>query len=442
MMPGLPGPKSAPKDKWSAAGHIRWGLIISVLLVVGMGGWGATAKLAGAVISTGQLRVENQRQVVQHPDGGVVGKIHVQDGDVVSEGDVLIELDGKALASELAVLESQLFEIIARRGRLVAEQTNKEQVVFDAELLDVAKVRPEVQSLIDGQMNMFRARIESMTNEMAVLQEQRAQLKDQIAGSDGQAAALTHQAELIEQELVGQRQLLKQGLAQAARVLSLEREAARLAGERGQMLAQTAQLKGRIAEVEIEMLRLHSKRREEAITEQRELGFRELELKEQRIALREKLSRLDIRAPRPGVIYGMTVHALKSVIRAAEPIVYVVPNDTSLIVDIQLDPIHIDEVLPGQDTTLRFSAFSSRTTPELDGRITRISADAFLEERTGRSFYRAEAVLADGEIEKLKGQKLVAGMPVEVFIQTGERTPLNYLMKPLTDYFNKALREH
>jgi HlyD family secretion protein len=428
-------------DGWGAGGYIRFGIVCVALLAVGLGGWGATAKLKGAIISSGHLRVESQRQVVQHPDGGVVGEILVREGDVVSAGDVLIRLDGTTLQSELTVMESQLYELMARRGRLVAEQTDRETIVFDPELLEVAKTRPEVRNLIDGQQALFDARLRTMQREVEVMQERQTQISEQISGSTAEIGALERQSELIEQELVGQRALLAKGLAQASRVLSLEREASRLEGQRGQMVAQTAQLKGQISEMEIELLRLGASRREEAITTLRDLGFKELELKERRIALIEQLSRLDVRAPLAGIILDMAVYALKSVVRAADPILYIVPSDSALVVDAQVDPIDIDSVRSGQEAVLTFSAFNTRTTPQLFGTVSKISPDAFVDEQTKRSYYRAEVVLREGELEKLKGQELVAGMPVEVFIQTGERTPLNYMLKPITDYFNRALRE-
>jgi HlyD family secretion protein len=432
--------KSA-SDGWGAGGYIRFGLICVVLLGVGLGGWGATAKLKGAVISSGKLRVESQRQVVQHPDGGVVGKIFVREGDVVDAGEVLIQLDGTTLQSELSVMESQLFELMARRGRLTAEQTDKDSIVFDRELLAAAENNSEVRALIDGQQALFVARLRTMEREIEVMQERQDQIREQIGGSSAEIEALRRQSELIEQELVGQRQLLKKGLAQASRVLSLEREAARLEGQRGQMVAQTAQLKGQISEMEIELLRLGATRREEAITTMRDLGFRELELKERRIALIEQLSRLDVRAPLAGIVLDMAVFALKSVVRPAEPILYIVPSNSALVVDAQVDPIHIDSVRSGQEAVLTFSAFNTRTTPQLFGTVSKVSPDAFVDEQTKRSFYRVEVMLQEGELAKLKGQELVAGMPVEVFIQTGERTPLNYLLKPITDYFNRAIRE-
>jgi HlyD family secretion protein len=428
-------------NRWSGQRYKIAGLAAVALLVGGIGTWAATAELSGAVISFGQLRVEAQRQVVQHPDGGVVGEILVKEGDLVEAGQTLIRLDPTTLNSELAVLESQLFEIMARRGRLTAEQIGAEEIEFDPELLEAAATRPEVQSLIEGQRRLFAARAETLSGEFTLLGERQTQIAEQIVGTEAQRDAFTRQSQLIEEELVGQRRLFEQGLAQAQRVLALEREAARLEGERGELVARAAQLKAQISELGIERLRLETRRREEAITQLRDLGFRELELKERRIAIREQLDRLEVRAPRAGVVYELSVFAIKAVIRPAEPILYIVPTDESLVIDVQVDPIHIDEVFTGQDVVIRFSAFNSRTTPELFGRMTRVSPDAHFEEATGRSYYRAEATLGEGELERLEGQELMAGMPVEVYIQTGARTPIVYLMKPLTDYFNRAMRE-
>ncbi|MCH8168419.1 MAG: HlyD family type I secretion periplasmic adaptor subunit [Proteobacteria bacterium] len=439
MIGGAAG-KPAP-DGWGAGGYIRFGIFCVALLAGGLGGWAATAKLKGAVISSGHLRVESQRQVVQHLDGGIVGEILVREGDLVAAGEVLIRLDGTTLRSELAVLESQLYELMARRGRLTAEQTDSESIAFDAELLAAAGTNPEVRALADGQQLLFEARLRTMAREIEVMRERQVQIREQITGSVAEIGSLERQSELIAEELVGQRTLLAKGLAKASQVLALDREAARLEGQRGQVVARAAQLKGQISELEIELLRLGAARREEAITKLRDLGFKELELKERRIALSERLSRLAVRAPLAGVVLDMTVFALKSVVRAAEPMLYIVPSDSALVVDARIDPIDIDSVRAGQDAVLRFSAFNTRTTPELFGIVSKVSPDAFIDETTKRSYYRAEVLLKEGELLKLDGQELVAGMPVEVFIQTGERTPINYLLKPITDYFNRAMRE-
>jgi HlyD family secretion protein len=389
----------------------------------------------------GQLRVETNRQVVEHPDGGVVGEILVRDGDTVAAGDVLLRLDATLLRSELAALESQLYEMIARRGRLEAAQVDADAIEFDPELVQAAATSPEVEKLIEGQRVLFHAKRESTAKELEVLNEKILQLREQIGGAEAEIAALTRQSELIAKELADQQQLLAKGLAQASRVLALEREQSRLEGESGQLKARVAQLKGEISEIEIERLRKTATNREEAITELRELGFRELELKEKRLALRERLSRLDLRAPRPGVVHDMTVHALQSVVRPAEPVLYIVPSDTELVVDARIEPVQIDQIHRGQEAVLRFSAFNARTTPEIFGVVETVAPDIVEDERTQQAYYRAEISPKEGELAKLNEQELLPGMPVEIYIRTGERTPLNYMVKPIADYFNRAMRE-
>ncbi len=428
-------------DGWGARGHIRIGLVFVALLVGGLGGWAMTAKLQGAVIAVGQLQVETRRQVVQHPDGGVVGEILVREGDLVKGGDVLIRLDGTTLISELVVLEGQLYELMARRARLSAEQNGAYDIVFDEELVAAAEADRDIKALMDGQRALFEARRRTLTREFEIIGERKVQIREQITGVEAEIAALVQQKDLIGEQLASQQILLDQGLAQASRVLALRREAARLEGERGQLVAQAASLKGQGAELDAEGLRLEAARREEAITTLRDLGFRELEMKQRRIALQERRSRLDIRAPMGGVVLDMTVHALKSVIRSAEPVLYIVPSDSTLVVDARIDPIHIDVVHAGQEAVLRFSAFNTRTTPEVLGIVAKLSPDAMVDEKTQQPLYRAQVLMKAGELVKLKGHELIAGMPVEVYIQTGVRTPINYLLKPITDYFNRAMRE-
>ncbi|MEM1298919.1 MAG: HlyD family type I secretion periplasmic adaptor subunit [Pseudomonadota bacterium] len=442
QLPGDGG--SAAQDKeagWNAGSFIRFGMICVLVLGCGFGGWAATASLAGAVVATGQLRVEANKQVVQHPDGGVVEEILVREGDRVAAGQVLIRLDSTTLQSELAGLESQLFEIIARRGRLEAVQLGLGAIEFDPELLEAAAANREVEKLRLGQEALLAAQRDSMATERNVMGERQQQLAEQIAGAEREGVAMTRQVELIGQELVDMKKLLRQKLVPASRVLALEREEARLQGEAGQLLGQIASLKGQISEIDIELLRMDATMLEEAISESRELGFRELELKERRLSLRERLDRLDIRAPMNGVVLDNTVFALQSVVRPAEPILYVVPSDAEMVIDAQVDPVSIDSVYKGQDTVLRFSAFNTRTTPELFGNVTNLALDTTTDEQTGLTYYKTEVALQAGELGKLEGLELIAGMPVEVYIQTGERTPFQYLLKPITDYFERAWNE-
>ena len=436
-----PDPGDDRRDKWSAKGFIIFGLICVLILAGGFGTWAATARLAGAVVASGQLRVTAQQQVVQHPDGGVVDEILVEEGDQVEGGQVLIRLDGQAKRSELAALEGQLFELLARRGRLLAEQSQRPDIVFDKELLEAAENNPEIERLVQGQRALFAARRATLSSQLGVMEERQSQLREQIEGVESELAALVDQRALIEEELKGQLRLQEQGLARADRVLSLKREKSRLSGQAGQLRAKKAQLKGQISETKIEMARMRDKRIEESVTQLREIGFRILDLREQRIRLKEELERLAIRAPRAGIVYDLKVHALKSVIRPADPVMFIVPVDTGMVVEVRVNPIDIDSVFLGQDATMRFSAFSSRTTPELKGTVVNKSADSFTDENTGERFFKVDVKPKEGELAKLEDKELVAGMPVEAFIQTGRRTPLNYIVKPMTDYINRAWRE-
>lgn len=433
---------TGPGRAWPARAPILVGLAGLALLLGGFGGWAALTEISGAIIAPGRIEVDQNRQVVQHPDGGVVAAIKVEEGDAVSAGDVLLRLDASALASRLSIAEKELFELMARRGRLEAERDGRVEIAFDPLLHEAAQTAPEVGRLMEGQARLLEARAASIAQEIDQLEKRRGQIASQIEGIRAQQIALERQQELIGSELEDQQSLLDRGLAQATRVLALQREAARLGGQVGELAASAAQAQGRIIEIDIEMLKLGTRRREEAITTLRNLQYRELELLEERRALLEKLDRLDIRAPVAGIVYGLNVFALRAVVQAAEPLLYVVPQDRPLIINAQVDPIHIDKLFVGQDVVLRFPALDQRRTPELTGQVTRISADAFQDEATRENYYRAEIVLGEGERARLpEDVTLIPGMPVEAFIRTADRTPIAYLVKPLSDYFTKAFRE-
>ena len=296
--------------------------------------------------------------------------------------------------------------------------------------------------LVDGQRRLFVARQESIQRETEQLEKRRGQILNQIQGIEAQQGSLARQLDLIEVELNNQQSLLDRGLAQAGTVLNLQRTSANLDGTLGELAASKAEAEGRITEIDIEVLKLGTTQREQAITQLRDLQYRELELEEERRSILERLARLEITAPVSGVVYGLQVHALRSVIRSADPVLYLIPQDRPLVIAARVDPIDIDKLFVGQDVTLRFSAFDQRQTPELFGKVTTVSADTFEDNNGQQSFYRAELELNEGQIERLpEGAVLIPGMPVEAFIRTDDRTPLTYLVKPLADYFAKAFRE-
>jgi HlyD family secretion protein len=423
---------------WPARGPLALGFVTLALLVGGFGAWSVSTTISGAVVAAGQVEVDRDRQVVQHPDGGVVAEILVRDGDRVAAGTPLLRLDGTLLAAELAIVEGQLHELWARRGRLEAERDDADAIVFPAAL---AAAGAGTAELMEGQRRLFLARRATLARQVEQLGKRAAQTEAQIAGIDAQTAALGTQLGLVRAETAAVRALLDRGLAETSRLLALQREEARLMGEMGELAAARAASEGRITEIEIEALRLAAARREEAGAQLRDLGLRELELAERRGALRERIARLEIVAPVAGVVLGLQVTTPRAVLRPAEPVLYLIPQDRPLVIVAQVPPIHVDEVRPGQPATLVLSAFASRMTPELKGRVAVVSADAIRDERTGRPYFRAEIRPDPGELARLGDLTLVPGMPVAAFIRTDARTPLAYLVKPFTDYFARAFRE-
>ncbi|MCD1624784.1 HlyD family type I secretion periplasmic adaptor subunit [Seohaeicola saemankumensis] len=426
----------------SVRGPVIVGLAALLLLLGGFGTWAAIANIAGAIVANGRIEVDQNRQVVQHPDGGVVQDILVSEGMRVTKDQVLIRLDPSGLMSDLTIIEGQLYELMARRGRHEAERDARNEAVFDPLLVAAAASNPDVALLVNGQRQLLQARATSLASQVEQLTKRSQQIETQITGIAAQRDALGLQVGLIEQELADQQSLLDRGLAQASRVLALQRELARLNGDIGALTAETATAESRITETAIDILRLTESRREEAITRLRDLQFRELELLEQRRALLQQMERLEIRAPVAGIIYSLQVFARRAVLRAADPVLFIIPQDRPLIIMAQVNPVNIDQVFPGQEVTLRFTALDQRRTPELTGRVVQTSADAFTDDAAGTSFYRAEIALEKGEQARLPADTtLIPGMPVQAFIRTSDRTPLDYLIKPLSDYFSTALRE-
>ncbi len=429
------------RKKWSTKRFVALGMLALVGLLGGLTYWSITTEIAGAIVTSGRVEVESNRQIVQHPQGGVVGEILVTNGDRVEAGEVLLRFDAVLTESELAVTEGQLFELLGQKSRLLAERDEADEITFDSELVEVAKTLPKVTELIQGQSALFAARRASLNEALLQWSERSQQIRNQIEGSQSQLASLEEQNALLNLELADQQSLLDNGLTQASRVSALKREAASFGGRIGALNAEIAQSRGRLAEIEIERLKLATSLREEAIGALRELQPREIELRQNRISLLEVLDRLTLRAPRAGVVYGLVVHTTRAVVQPAEPILYIIPQDEPLVVRTQIPTQHIDQIRLGQPATLRFSTFDQRTTPEVFATVANVSPDVFVDDRTGASYYTAELRPNAGELEKLGDLEILPGMPVEAFIKTEDRTPLSYLIKPLANYFNRAFRE-
>jgi len=429
-----------PRDRWNVRPFLMLGYATLILTALGLGLWGATARISGAVIAPGVVEVEGNRQVVQHLNGGVIAAIHVRDGDAVEAGDILIELEGDALRSELGIVEGQWFEILSRKSRLSAERDLADAIEFHAELRARAD-DPAIAELMEAQQQQFDASRKVQQEEKDQLAEREVQIAKQIEGLEALQAGTGSQIALVTREIESQETLMAQGLTQLTRLLTPQRELARLRGSEGQIVAAIAENRGKIVETGIERVRLTSETRSAAITELRDIEYREIELRERRLALIDQISKLDLRAPVAGIVYANTADTVRGVIRPAEPVLYIVPKDAHLVVRVQIQTMNIDRVHAGQLARLRFSAFDTRTTPEVEGTVVKVSADAIEDPQTRQKYYSGEVLISDEAREKLTGLVILPGMPVEAFLETEARNPIAYLVKPLTDYFTQAFRE-
>ncbi len=416
------------------------GAVVAGLLAFGVGGWAATAELAGAVIAPGLLVVESDVKKVQHPTGGVVGELRVRDGYRVKAGDVLVRLDDTQTRAALGIVTKALDELAARRARNEAERDDAGTIEFPAELL-ARTDDPDVAKLVHGEERLFEARRSARFGKARQLRERIGQLLEQVQGLADQLTAKRKEIELIGQELKGVRELWQKNLIQMGRVTALERDAARLEGERGALVSTIAQTRGRVTETELQIDQIDQDLKSEVSRDLAEMRAKMSELGEKKIGIVDQLKRVEIRAPQDGVVHQSTIHTVGGVISNGEAIMLIVPEADVLALEARIAPQDIDQVRLGQRAILRFTAFNRRTTPEINGEVSRISADVSQEQRTGAAFYTIRVKIPESELERLKGLRLVPGMPVESFIQTGERTVLSYLLKPLSDQFTKAWRE-
>jgi len=420
--------------------HLFISVIVIVLLVGGIGGWAATSEFAGAVIAQGTLVVDTNSKKVQHPTGGVVAELNVRDGDQVKLGDVVIKLDDTQTRANLQIVAKGLDELMARRAREEAELEGDQAITFPKELL-ARQDDSEVVRIVRGESKLFETRRNSREGLKAQLTERVSQSQEEITGLTAQVASKEKQIEWIQQELEGVRDLWAKKLVQFNRVTSLEREQARLDGERGQLIASIAQAKGKISETRIQILQIDQDMRTEVGKDLAEIRAKSAELIEKRVAAEDQLKRIDIRAPQNGMVHQLDVHTVGGVVSAGQQIMLIVPAADKLIVEAKVQPQDIDQVRIGQAAVMRFSNFNSRTTPEVNGEVSVVSADVTQDQRTGISYYTVRIAVSPAELARLGEHKLQPGMPVEVFIQTTVRTVVSYFVRPFQDQIAKAFRE-
>ena len=440
MTVGATKPAANGTVRQSIRFHLFLGLGIVALLAAGLGGWASTVLISGALIAPGQIVVESNVKKVQHPTGGVVGEVRARDGDLVKAGDIVVRLDDTVTRANLAIVTKNLDAALARAARLQAEQRGVDRIEFPQTLLDRAG-DPDVKLLLSAETKLFDVRVNGRAGQKAQLRERITQLNEEIAGLSAQEKAKDQEIALVQNELTGVRDLYDKRLVQLSRLTQLERDSARLNGERAQYIAARAQAKGKITETELQIIQVDKDVVSEVSKDLRETNDKIGELIERKVAAEDQLRRIDIRAPQDGMVLQSNVHTVGGVVTAGDALMLIVPQTDDLQVEAKVNPVDIDKLQIGQKTLLRLSAFNQRTTPELNGLVSRVSPDVTTDQRTGQSYYTIRVSMPAEEIARLGDVKMIPGMPVEAFVQTGDRTMLSYLMKPLHDQLMRAFRE-
>ena len=431
--------RSTGGEERTLRNHLVGGTVIALVLTCGIGGWAATTELSGAVTASGSIVVDSSVKKVQHPTGGVVGALLVREGDHVRAGDTLVRLDETVLRAGLAIYTKGLDEMQARKARLSSERDRSERLVVPPDLLNTAS--PEFASALESERKLFELRRMAREGQKSQLRQRIAQLDDEVRGYAALQQAKAEEIELIQRELNGVRSLWEKNLIQINRLTVLERESARLKGELAQSTASSAQVRGKISEIELQILQIDQELSSEVAKELREIDGRIGEFVERKVSAEDQLKRVDNRAPQNGVLHQLSVHTVGGVVGPAEAVMLIVPEADQLMVEAKISPADIDQLHIGQKASLRFSAFNQRTTPEIEGWISRISADVTLDQRTGQSYYTARVSIGPEELKRLGAARLVPGMPAEVFARTYDRSVLSFFMKPLSDQIARAFRE-
>ncbi len=428
-------------SRWSPRRHLAQGFAV---LLVGLGGfaaWSIATEINGAVVASGQVAVESRRQAIQHPDGGLVIALHVRDGSRVEAGAPILTLDGTELMMQQAVARRELVETLARLDLLLAEIRGSETVMYRNELRELGASVENLDTILSDETALFEARRATLRQSDEQLKERQVQTRAVASGVERQLEASRRQLALIQDDLAVQESLFEQGFTEKSRVSVLLREVARHEGVIGELEAGIAQARSAIAGFEVERLRNQAVFREAVQVELRDLQPREVELRERLRMIETQIGRLVLRAPMSGTVLGLQAHTVGGVVPAGAEIASIVPVHVPLIFSVEIEPGQIDRVRSGQDAMIRFPNFNSFITPEVEGWVTTVSADAVADPATGRRFFLAELALSSDADAALGGGELLPGMPVEAFIQTDSRTPASFLLKPIADYWVYALRE-
>jgi len=420
---------------------LRWGYLSMALMLALFGGWAMLARLHGAVIAPATLMVESYSKKVQHRDGGIVGDILVKEGDRVTDGQDLVRLDNTDTKSELAITSGLLDEILVKKAKLEAQRDGRTDMILPPEI-SARQTEAALAEIISGQKKLLEAEAQALSGKKEQLSQQVGQVNEQLSGYGAQITSKKDQIALIRQELENLRKLQKQGLVQVSRVLAMEREQARLEGEMGALTAGRAGAESKISELKLQIIQVDEEARATVLSQLRDVEAKVIEFREKSVALSSRLVRTVIKAPITGTIYQMAIHTVGGVIQPGETIMLIAPEGDDLVLQAQVSPNDIDNVAEGQQAAVRFPALNRRLTPEIDAVVSQVGADTVRADANSPPYYAVRLTIPAKELEKLGENKLKPGMSAEAYIQTEARSPMSYLLKPLTDQFAHALREN
>ena len=427
--------------------EMRFGIIVALVFFVGFLGWAMFAPMDSAAFATGRVIVAGNRQTVQHREGGVVGALLVKEGQHVQKDQVLIQLSGADVQAMERSLASQVIGLKAQRARLIAEQSGT-AIQWPAEFATLTGAnREEAERAMRVQQGQFGARSATISTQGGVLGQRTAQLNEQISGLERQIQSIDDQSRLLEQELTGVRELNARGYAPMTQVRALERQLAALGGQRAQLTAGIAQSRERIGETRLQNVEIGKSQQERIAQELRDVEFALNDAEPKWQAAQDQLARTQVRAPATGTVVGLSIFTVGGVIAPGQKLLDVVPDKAPLVLEGQVSPNDADDLHIGQGTEVLFTGLHDRSLPRLKGEVSKVSADAFTNEKTGESYFITEVTVPVEEVDKIrqirgKDFNLRPGMPVQILVPLKKRTAMQYLLEPLTDAMWRSFREH
>lgn len=439
MMDNMPM-VTAVSDRPHLQGPFRMGLAAIALFFGGLLLWSLIAPISSAAIAQGQVRVESHRKTIQHLEGGILRELLVKEGDVVRKGQILARLDDTQASATNGLYQGQWDALKVLEARLLAERDGLPAITFDAGI-SARLADPAVAEMAAGQQRIFTSRRQSLAGEADIIRQKIAQLNAEIGAHRAQARSADEQMRLARDETQDIRTLLEQGLSTKPRLLAMERQIAKLQGDKGQYMGMAARAQQMIAEANLELTNLRSTRSKEVIEEIRDVQTKLAEFDERLRAAADVRRRTALVAPQAGRVVNIKHFTPGGVVQPGQAIMDIVPLGDTLVIDARVSPYDIDTVAAGLTAEVKLSAYKQRQLPVVMGSVLSVSADALVDERSGDSYYVAQIALPPGEVEKLKGARLYPGMPAEVFIVTGRKSAIRFLLEPIFDSYRRSFRE-